>query len=341
MAQIIKYVAGIDISKDTFEARFGSIDIEQNTKISNSKNFNNSEEGFKALLKWVKESIKDKAPVWFVMEATGVYFENLAFYLSEKDENVNVILPTKVKHYKQSTEVKTKNDRIDANTLTRLGLERQLDEWNVPSEFMRTIKELCREHISLKEIGTQIKNQIHAKKSSHNPNKKVLKRLGLHLALIEKQEKEIESELKKILNTQPEIKQKIELIEQSLKGVGFMTLIKIVAETNGFAFVTNANQLASYAGLDIVENQSGKKQGKTCISSKGNSYLRNSLYMPSLSVVRWVEQFKTFYKRLLEKGKLTKVAQTAVMRKLLLLIFSLWKNNKPFDPVYTKNLIPA
>ena len=78
MAQIIKYVAGIDISKDTFEARFGSIDIEQNTKISNSKNFNNSEEGFKALLKWVKESIKDKAPVWFVMEATGVYFENLA-----------------------------------------------------------------------------------------------------------------------------------------------------------------------------------------------------------------------------------------------------------------------
>ncbi len=341
MAQIIKYVAGIDISKDTFEACFGSIDIEQNTKISNSKNFKNTDEGFNALLKWVKESIKDKAPVWFVMEATGVYFENLAFYLAEKDENINVILPTKAKHYKQSTEIKTKNDKIDANTLTRLGLERQLDEWNVPSEFMRTIKELCREHKSLKDMGTQIKNQIHAKKSSYNPNKLILKMLNTHQALIEKQEKDIEIELKKIVESQPDIKHKIDLIEQSLKGVGFMTLIKIVAETNGFAFVTNANQLASYAGLDIVENQSGNKQGKTSISSKGNSYLRNCLYMPSLSVVRWVEQFKSFYIRLREKGKLNKVALTAVMRKLLALIFSLWKNNKPYDPDYIKNLNPA
>lgn len=341
MAQIIKYVIGSDISKDTFEACFGSIDINQETKISKSKNFKNSEEGFNALLKWVKESIKDKAPVWFVMEATGVYFENLAFYLAEKDENINVILPTKAKHYKQSTEVKTKNDKIDANTLTRLGLERQLDEWNIPSEFMRTIKELSREHKSLKDMGTQIKNQIHAKKSSHNPNKSVLKRLSSLLALIEKQENDIENELRKNVKSQPEIEQKINLIEQSLKGVGFMTLIKIVSETNGFAFVTCANQLTSYAGLDIVENQSGNKKGKTSISSKGNSYLRNSLYMPSLSVVRWVEQFKSFYKRLCEKGKLKKVALTAVMRKLLVLIFSLWKNNKPYDVDYIKILNPA
>lgn len=338
MAELIKYVFGIDVSKDTFETSFGSINVEQKSEISASKTFKNNDKGFNDLLNWVKGSAKEKVPIWFVMEATGVYFENLAFYLAEQKFNINVILPTKSKHYKMSTEIKSKNDRIDAQTLTMLGLERQLEPWNMPAENMRTFKELSREYESLKEMGTQIKNKIHAKISSYKPNKASIERLKKHLSLLEKQQSDIVKELKDLVKSLPEVEQKLSLIEKSLKGVGFLTLIRIFSETNGFAFITNAKQLTSYAGLDIVENQSGKRQGETRISEKGNSHLRNALYMPSLSVIRYVNKYKALYIRICEKNKYKKKGITAVMRKLLTLIYTLWKNNQPFIPDYVKKL---
>jgi len=334
MAALIKHVVGIDISMNTFDACFGSIDSEQSIKLSTGKSFKNEAKGFEELIKWALKLKDSSTPIWFVMEATGIYYENLAFYLNEHEHLVNVVLPTKTKHYKQTTEIKTKNDKIDAQSITRFGLERQLEEWNIPDAKMRIIKELCREYESLNDQASQIKNQIHSKMNSYKPNESTLKRLKQHLHILEEQQKDIVKELKGIIAKIPDVKQKIELIEISLKGVGFMSLVKIIAETNGFACITSAKQLASYAGLDIVENQSGTKSGKTRISSKGNSHLRRSLYMPSMCVVRFTDAFKIFYARLRKKNKNGKVALTAVMRKLLTLIYSLWKNNTAFDPEY-------
>lgn len=334
MAQLIKHVVGIDISMDTFDACFGSIDSEQNIKLSPSKSFKNGAKGFDELLKWTLMLKESSTPIWFVMEATGIYYENLAYYLKEQEHLVNVVLPTKTKHYKQTTEVKTKNDKIDAQSITRFGLEKQLDEWKIPDAKMKVIKELCREHEALNDQATQIKNQIHAKKNSYKPNESTLKRLKQHLLILENQQSEIVKELRTIIYKIPDLNEKIELIEKSLKGIGFMTLVKILAETNGFACISNAKQLASYAGLDVVENQSGTKYGKTRISSKGNSHLRRCLYMPAMCVVRCTESFNTFYARLRKKNKNGKVALTAVMRKLLTIIYSLWKNNTGFDPDY-------
>jgi transposase len=334
MTQLIKHVVGIDISKDKFDVCFGSIDTSQTIKLSSPKEFKSTPKGFEEFLNWVLKRRIESTPIWFVMEATGIYYENLAYYLSEQNQKVNIVLPTKTKHYKQTTEIKTKNDKIDSQIITRYGLEKQLEEWKIPDTKMRYIKEMSREHETLNDQATQIKNQIHAKKNSYKPNESTLKRLIAHLKLLESQQKDIESELRKTVLQIPEVARKIGLIEDSLKGVGFMTIIKIIAETNGFACISNAKQLTSYAGLDIVENQSGNKQGKTSISSKGNSHLRRCLYMPSMSVVKYITTFKNIYLRLIQKKGNGKVALTAVMRKLLSLIYSLWKNNVPFDPDY-------
>lgn len=334
MPSLIKHVVGIDISMNTFDACFGSIDSEQNIKLSSTKSFKNGPKGFDELLKWALILKDSLTPIWFVMEATGIYYENLAYYLNEQEHLVNIVLPTKTKHYKQTTEIKSKNDKIDAQSITCFGLEKQLDEWNIPDAKMRIIKELSREHEALNDQASQIKNQIHAKKNSYKPNESTLNRLKQHLLILENQQKEIVKELKEIISQIQELNEKIELIENSLKGVGFMTLVKIIAETNGFACIRNAKQLTSYAGLDIVENQSGTKNGKTRISSKGNSHLRRCLYMPAMCVVRFTDSFRVFYKRLCQKNKNGKVALTAVMRKLLTIIYSLWKNKVAFDPEY-------
>ena len=114
-----------------------------------------------------------------------------------------------------------------------------------------------------------------------------------------------------------------------------MTMAKVLAETNAFALIRNGKQLTSYAGLDIVFKESGKYQGKTKISKKGNQHLRQSVYMPAISAIKTNPKMKTYYNRMLNKGKPKKSGIIAVARKLLLLIYFLWTNEVEYDPSYS------
>jgi transposase len=334
MVELIKYAVGIEISKDNLEIRFGSIDIEQGTKISDTKSFKNTEKGIADLYHYTKGLVKENKPVQYIMEATGVYFENLAFYLKEKGEKVIVILPNKSKHFRQSLDAKGKSDEIDSAALTQLGLERNLKEWEIPAEIVIKLKELTREYESINNIKTELKNQLHAKKhSKHNISTTVV-RLEHSIKMFETQQKTIQSEIIKILKKDPEIENKVMMIVDSLKGIGLMTVVKIIAETNCFSLILNKNQLTSYAGLDVIEDSSGNRKGKTKISSKGNSHLRHALYMPALGVIKYIDEMKNLYIRICIRNGAKKVGLTAVMRTLLILVYTLWRKNEPYNPAY-------
>ncbi len=96
-----------------------------------------------------------------------------------------------------------------------------------------------------------------------------------------------------------------------------------MAETDGFRKCTSIRKLVSYAGLDVAENQSGDKSGVARISKKGNAHIRAALYMPALCACR---------QRLNKRQKSKKQGVIAVMRKLLVLIYTLWKNSQEYDP---------
>ena len=108
----------------------------------------------------------------------------------------------------------------------------------------------------------------------------------------------------------------------------------LVAETNGFSLVTNERQLASYAGLDVVQRQSGQVSGATRVSCRGNARLRTSLYLPAVSSLRYNPQQRQFYARLRTRHANGKPGVIAVMRKLLLLCYALWKTDRAYDPAY-------
>ena len=91
--------------------------------------FDNTPAGFAALLAWAVKQQVTAAPRWFVVEATGVYYEALAYFLSDNEQALSVLLPNNVKHFAQSTEQKSKTDQLDARLLCRLGLERVLPAW--------------------------------------------------------------------------------------------------------------------------------------------------------------------------------------------------------------------
>jgi transposase len=112
----------------------------------------------------------------------------------------------------------------------------------------------------------------------------------------------------------------------------------ILSETNGFELIRNKRQLASYAGFDVTEKQSGTSvKSKPRISKKGNKYLRKALHMPALSVVKSNEHFRAFFARLVSKHGVKMKAAVAVQRKLLELAYTLYKNKTTYDKSYASN----
>jgi transposase len=331
---ILKQTVGIDVSYKTFDARFGTTNTQQQITLSPSKSFKNSLAGFKLFLLWLKKYIlSNDIPLVFVMEATGVYYEQLAHFLFQQGYQVAVILPNKIRNYAKSLESKSKTDPLDAAVITRFGLERQLSIWTPPSETLKTLRDLCREYHCLKANCTQIKNQLHALKSSFKPHRESFKRKSQLLKFLERQIVLIQKELHNLLKTEPDLAQRLKNIKTA-KGLGDITILTVLAETRCFELVSNQKQLTSYAGLDIVFNDSGLKKGKTSISKKGNKFIRKALFMPALSACRANPDLKKLYQRLIAKGKNKKLAIVAVARKLLLLIYTLWKSNSVYIPDY-------
>lgn len=332
--KILKQSIGIDVAKDNLVCCVGQLDPNEQYSFSKPKTFNNDVKGFGQLIQWIAPFRGND--VVFVMEATGVYYENLAYWLDSRGEKLSVLLPNKVKHFAKSLNLKTKTDGVDAQMLSRLGLERKLTLWTMPSKLMREVKFLSREYREAKAKLVITKNQLHAKEHSHGCPVSILKRFKRQITFLETQLSEIEAELRVTVVSDGLLNDKIAKIN-TIPGISFITIISILAETNAFALVENAKQLVSYAGLDIQHNQSGAKDGKTRISKKGNSYIRNALYMPALCASRHNPDMNSFYTRLVERKPAKKIGITAVARKLLILTYILWKNDTEFEPGYAES----
>lgn len=331
----IKHAVGIDISKDSFDAQFAVAGEAQEQRYVATAQFRNNPVGFRKLVRWAKKLVgSSTAPLWFVMEATGVYHELLAYYLAEQNYRLAVVLPTKMKNYVKSLDVKSKTDRLDARAIAQFGLERVLQPWQPPSAQLRMLKALVREYDAAVEQVTKIKNQLHAKHHSYRPAPQILARLRTQQRLFETQMKAIEEEIHVLLQDDDDLHARIRNIT-SADGVGFMTAVRVVAETNGFALITNAKQLTSYAGLDVRIKQSGLRSGKPSISHRGNSNLRRAVFMPALAAARFNPALRGFYLRLVRTRANKMVALVAVARKLLCLIYALWRNNAPYQRNYS------
>lgn len=331
----LKQIVGLDVSKDTLAPCFGSITVDQKTSFVKHATFKNNLKGFEDLLFWVNELKVSDTPVEFVMEATGVYYESLAYYLAEKEFLIHVLLPNKTKHFAKSLDIKSKTDQIDAKMLAQIGLERQLQEWRPHSEIMHSLKQLAREHKDLKEKITAVKNQIHAKTHSYSCPKPIMKRLTAQFKILEAQVLQCESDIRELCMEDYDLTEKIAKI-QTVPGLGFMTVITIISETNGFVLFENSKQLVSYSGFDVVHNESGLYKGKSKISKKGNKFIRAALFMPSLCAIQHNPTLKQFYEELVERKPRKSVGTTAVARKLLVLAYTLWKNNTEFVLDYKK-----
>ena len=333
MQKIIKQCVGIDIAKASFTTCVCKRMLSGETQTSPVESFENNKHGFNQFIKWHRKITDPSVEIIFLMEATGIYYESIAYYLHRLNLAVSVILPNKVKHYAKSLNIKTKTDIVDARIIAQMGAERQLPLWQPPAPILKQLRDLTRLYTDLKKERTVYLNRLESENASEetlhfviNTNRAILKKL-------EEQIKNCEIEIEKLIFAEEWLAEKIVKL-MTIKGVGLITFAIIIAETQGFALVNNRKQLASYAGYDIVKRESGTSvKGKTRISKKGNSRIRAALYFPAMVASRHNLDLKEDYQRI-NIGKSSKmIGMTALQRKILLLIYTLWKNNE----VYKQN----
>ena len=302
--------------------------MEGSVKVKGSRKFANTSKGYDQLMVWLSKKQLDDAPMRVTMEATGVYYEALAYYLHDHDCQVHVLLPNRIRGYLKFLNLKSKTDELEADALAELGIQQELPVWQPASPQMYSLKGFSRERNTLIEQKTVIMNRLHAEQARQSPDRKTLKRLRQQLRLLEKQIKGVEQD--------EQLLQKVEQICQ-LKGLAWISVLTIIAETNGFQLVSHKSQLVSYAGYDVVERQSGSSvKGKTRISKKGNRHIRRTLHFPALNVVKYNDEFKQMYLRVYDRTKIKMKGYVAVQRKLLVLVYTLYKKNEAYDPKYAQ-----
>ena len=331
MTNIVKQVAGIDVAQKELVVSLGRIDQLIQKEVYACKTFANKPSGFAALLGWIKKHTDSSITVRYVMEATGVYHEQLAYYLTEQGFEVSIVLPNKISNYLKTLETKTITDKTVSQGICQYGLERTLEMWQRPKKIFRTLKQLTRERDQLIAERTMIKNQLHAEQAEAHPSEYSISRMNERINLINRQEKEIRSEMAENIKPDTGLIKQIANIT-SIPGVGKLTAVTVLAETNGFDLIRNKKQLVSYSGLDIKEKESGTSvKGKPKISKKGNRYLRKAMHLPALSAIRNEDRYKAVFVRLVSKHGIKMKAAVAVQRKLLELIYIIWKTNQPYS----------
>ena len=330
---MLKYSVGLDISSEKIDCCISVIDINQKVTVKSSTVISNDLKGFKTLDNWIIKHHKEKViPLVICMEATGVYYESCALFLFEKSYKVSVVLPNKAKKYLQAIGIKSKNDSIDAKGLAQMGAEQALKLWQPIGKYFYELRQYTRQYQNIQEQKTVINNQLHSLENGMYCNKTISKQLKNIIELFDKQLNELDKKIQNHINSNPEVQQKVMNICK-IKGIANLSLATVLAETNGFELFENAKQLVSYAGFDVVENQSGSRVGRTKISKKGNSRIRRILFMPAFTVVSCKEKpFLDLYNRTFEKHGVKMKSYVAVQKKILVIIYFLWKNNQEYNP---------
>ncbi len=289
-----------------------------------------------------------------VMESTGPYWVALALYLTQKGYAVSVVNPAQVHFFTKAQLKRSKNDKLDTQTLAEFAQTMQPKLWTPPPQFYHELRQRISQRDSLLKLKNQVENQLHALSVNPIIIESVRDQLKELSATLSAQIEQMDQELSELLKVEPGLKELSEEVEaeaeadlcqekawkksiallRTIPGIGPLTACWLVLSTLNFTTCQSPEGLVLYAGLAPIERSSGSSiRGHPQIGHSGNARLRTLLYMATLTAARYNPLIKVFWQRLREqKHKPVKVVRCACARKLLHLAFSIVKSGKPFDP---------
>ena len=310
METTIAQTAGIDISKDHFDACIYPSHA--------AGRFANDANGLKALIAWLDAHPVDR----IIFEPTGAYHHPLERRLARTGIPLVKINPLQARRFAQAIGRRAKTDAVDAAMLARFGTLAELKARPVVSQTIDDLKELLVARRALVKDRTAALNREKVIRAG------LLKRLtAQRLRQIERQIGAVDDEMRTICQADPDLKARLAILV-SIPGIGETTALIMLIEMPELGSIEH-KAVASLAGLAPIARDSGQTKGKRFIRG-GRAYLRQALYMPALVAIRFNDDLKAKYQSLVSAGKPAKVAIIAIMRKLAILANALLTAGRPW-----------
>lgn len=296
---------GADVAKDSIAWQIGE----------HSLVFENTPQGISKALHRIG---KLDAPAQVVCESSGGYERLLLKTCWKKGQLVSLVSADRVRHHAGAHGMLAKTDPIDARMIAHFGRTHQPAPTPEPTKEQTRLRELSDARAQLMEALVRMKSQM-----AQSDDSIAVKTFGKVVAVMSSQLEVLDVHIRTLVESQPAWLETMKRFMQ-VKGVGWQTACAMLAFMPEIGTL-EPNAAAALAGVAPFAMDSGKHKGKRVIRG-GRPAVRKALYMASLSAVRHNNVFKAVYMRLRKAGKAKKVALTAVMRKMIVLLNRLQKN---------------
>lgn len=311
---------GIDLSKEYFDAMLRKSNGEKE-----HAQFKNKTSGFKKLAKWLKRQQVEQ--VHACMEATNIYWEDLAAFLHEAGHRVSVVNPMRIKGFSQMQMRRNKTDKQDSDVIVEYCVTMEPDAWTPPTPEQKRLRTLERHRDALIKMRTQQQNRL-----ADCRDKDVRASLKRLIQQLQKEIKQVEAEIRTHIKEVQSLREQKALL-LSIPGIGPGLAHKLLAEMYDLANYSSAHAAAADAGVTPAHHTSGDTIRRNARMSKvGKASVRGTLYFPAISAMNCNPVIQALVQRLEQKHKPWKVILGAAMRKLVHLAYGVLKNQSPFDP---------
>jgi len=318
-----KLIIGIDVSKRTLDVHFKPTGL--TLQISNDL------AGFKEL----KKHIGPSSEAMVIMEHTGLYSRQFELFLYDKNIRFCKIPALEIKRSIGMT--RGKNDCVDARRIAEYGWLRkdQLVPTGITPEKIEQLNHLVSLRSKLVRDRSGYINRLKELKSSTEGSMgKVL--LKTHKELINvftKQIETVEKQMIELIRSNPEYQKTFELLT-SIKGVGKIIAVKMIATTHNFKKFSNARKFNCYAGLAPFKHESGTSiRGKARVSQLANKDIKTMLNLSAFCAIRFDAELKQYYQRRVAEGKAKMACINIVRSKIVARMFAIIKRQLPYQPL--------
>ena len=310
---------GIDVAKDKLDVTVLRGERSCHRVIANTP------AGFAELRTWLSEPAEQ---VRVCLEATGSYSDAIVCFLVEQGITVSVLNTAVLVAYRATEQVRSKTDAADAQLLARYGREKQPPAWHPLPAEIQTLRALLAHRDDLKQMLQQERNRLEAGRGTEWTRQQI----QAHVAYLQTQLKQVEQQLWTHLKAHAAL-QAIGRRLQTIGGIGVWGAAYLLAHIGEIARFPKVGALVSLAGLAIKARLSGRTvRGRPLIDHHGRRDLRAILYMCALSAMRHDAHMRAWAQRLRAAGKPNKVVIVAVMRKLLHIVYGVWKTQCDYNP---------
>lgn len=303
---------GIDISKDRLDVAVH--------ETSERMQFTNDRGGITKLCK----KLKKMNPELVVFEATGGYEMLLYLGLDEAGLPAAPVNPRQIRDFARSTGKLAKTDILDAQAIAHFGAAIKPDPRPVPDT--QELKAVQARRNQILEMISAENNRL------RGTPKEVKRRIKAHITWLQNELADTDKDIRELIKNDPEWREKDRLL-QSVPGVGPCLSATIIGSLPEIGTL-NRRQIAALVGVAPLNRDSGRYQGRRSTWG-GRSKVRTVLYMATLVATRFNPVISRFYKRLCAAGKSKKVALTACMRKLVVILNSMLNHQTSWSFVST------